>query len=412
MARPISLAVLALGAAGPAIGAFGAPADAQEWTVESRLTAAAAIIDEATPLAPAADHPLLVDGAVVVTREDVLDGGLVLTWRGEARVQRDAANRPTFAGVFASCDASLAPCPRTSSGTAFASPVSPVTGLAAGGIPEDSDWTAAIEGASLSVAGGWGEGVFGLDSGVASRLDARPPRVLEEVSAASSSLDPTGLAVTRARNDVTGPSPKISYMTPRLLGLRLGASWTPEANLKSVDFDPRFDGPGLASAELENVWEGALSFARQFPQAGVRIRAAVTATRADSGSRFTEFGHYEAYGAGLEVEKGPWTFGTRWLGSDNAWRPGGAGYEAWEVGLVRQGETWRFGVEGGRSKDKLTGIEGSSWLVGVSRKINSSLRAGIGWMNGQADLPIPAGLGLGHINARNDGFVFELTVRN
>jgi len=417
MARPITLAVLGLGAVAPGVSpAVAQQAGTQEWTVESRLTVAAAVIDEDTLQTPAGEI-LMADGAIAVSREDVLDNGVILTWRGEARVQRDAYNRPAFAGAFGACSASLAVCPRVPDGVGFRSPVSAVTGLATGGSPEDEDWVGAIEGASLSVSGGWGEGVLGLDSGVAARLDARPPRALEQVSAASASLDPTGLAVTRARNDVTGPSAKVSYMSPRLLGLRAGVSWTPEANQRSVDYDPTFSGPGLAAPELENVWEGALSFARQFPEAGVRIRAAVTATLASSGSRFTEFGDYEAYGAGLEVEKGGWTGGVRWLGSDNAWkggasRPGGAGYEAWEAGLVHQGDTWRFGIEGGWSKDKLTGIEGASWLAGASRKINDSLTAGVGWMQGAADLPIPAGLGLGHTNARNDGLIFELTVRN
>jgi hypothetical protein len=44
--------------------------------------------------------------------------------------------------------------------------------------------------------------------------------------------------------------------------------------------------------------------------------------------------------------------------------PGNGDYEAWEAGLVHQAGEWRVGIEGGWAEDRLTGIEGSSWLVG------------------------------------------------
>jgi hypothetical protein len=294
----------------------------------------------------------------------------------------------------------------------FFSPVSPATGLAAGGALQDEGLIAAIEGASVSLYGSWGEGVLGMEEGAASLLDARAPTVLERVSAFSSSLDPSGIVTTRARNDVTGPSAKATYFSPRWLGLKAGVSYTPEANQRGVDFDPDFSGAGLASAELQHVWEGAVSFDRQFADQGLHVRAAVTATKAESGSRFAQFGDYEAIGAGLELEKGVWTAGVRWLNSDNGWASGHGDYEAWEVGFVRQGDKWRFGVEAGWSDDGLNRVEGMSWLVGASRKINEHFRLGVAWMDGEADLPVSVGSAFGHQNARNDGLILELTVGN
>lgn len=401
MARGVGLALLALG--------WAAPAVAQEWTAEARATAAVAMIDDETPLAPGEDDPV-VDLSLEVGRSDTFDNGLTLTWRGEARLQRDARTRPAFAGVLGDCSPALAACPRAASGAGFLTVVSPATGLAYAGGREDEEFLATIEGASVALSGPWGEGVLGLESGAASQLDARAPRVLEEVSAVSPTLDPTGLVTTRARNDVTGPSFKATYFSPRWLGFRVGGSWTPTADQRGADFDPDFGAPGQARAELENVFEGALSFARQFAQAGVRVRAAITATMAESGSRFPEFGDYEAWGAGLELEKGAWTGGLRWLSSDNAWAAGNGDYEAWEVGLVRQGETWRFGVEAGWSTDDLGRIEGSSWLVGLSRKVNDNVRLGLAWVDAEADLPVSLGTLFGHTNARNDGLVVELSV--
>ncbi|HVY89000.1 MAG TPA: porin, partial [Hyphomonadaceae bacterium] len=218
--------------------------------------------------------------------------------------------------------------------------------------------------------------------------------------------------VTRALNDVTASSFKATYLSPRWIGFKAGVSYTPEANQRSTDFDPDFSAPGLANADLEKVWEGALSFARRWPETGLLVRAAVTYSNAKSGSPLPAFGSYEAWGGGLELEQGEWSGGLRWLSSNNAWESGNAGYDAWEAGLVHQGSEWRIGVEGGRSKNRLTGLEGTSWLVGASRKINQHLDVGVAWTSAAADLPVLIGPSAGHTNASNGGLVLELTVRN
>jgi len=403
MRAHLTLAALALGTASPAI--------AQEWTVDATLSLAGAAVEDESPLAPASDG-FLASGALVVTRSDTFENGLTLAWRGEVRIDRDAATRPAFAGVLGDCPAANALCPRVPDGAGFLSPVGPATGLAADGALADEDWIATIESASVSLSGPWGEGILGYDIGAAARLDARAPTVLQRVSAFSPELDPTGLSVTRARNDVTGSSAKVAYRSPRWIGFQLGASWAPAADQRSADFDPDFGGAGLGKAELENVWEAAASFARRFPESGLRVRTAITYSAAESGSGLVGFGDYEAWGAGLELEHSEWTGGVRWLSSNNAWDSGNGDYEAWEVGLVRQGSEWRLGIEGGWAEDQLTGIEGVSWLVGASRKINEHVDLGLAWTSSEADMLLLAGPSLGHTNARNDGLVLELTVRN
>jgi hypothetical protein len=404
----LTLAAVALGAA-PAGLAQANSVDG--WQVDATLTLAGASIEEDSPLAPAADG-FLGSGSLVVTRSDTFESGLTVEWRAEGRFDRDAASRPSFAGVLGDCPAANALCPRVAGAGGFLSPVSPATGLAADGPLADEEVLGSIESASVSLSGPWGEGVIGLDSGVAARLDARAPTVLQRVSASSPGLDPTGLVTTRARNDVTGPSAKVSYMSPRWIGFRLGGSFTPKADQRGADFDPGFGGAGLGKAELENVWEGAASFARQFAQQDLRVRAAVTYVAASSSSMVIGFGDYEAWGAGLELEKAGWTGGVRWLSSNNARNSGDGDYEAWEVGLVRQGDKWRFGIEGGWSEDRLTGTEGASWLVGASRKVNEHVDLGLAWTSAEADLPVLLGPSVSHTNARNDGLVLELTVRN
>lgn len=405
MRRPIVMASLALGAVAPAF----AQENDGEWTVKAEATVIVSGVRSEDPLDPASDG-VLGSANVQFSRSDMFDNGLTLGWLGAVRLERDNDSRRAFAGAFGACPASNPACPGVGSGVV--SPISPATGLSVGGTPLDRDGFLAVEAAAVSLSGPWGEGILGYDVGAASRLDARAPTVLERASAFSPGLDPSGLGVTRARNDVTASSAKVTYLSPRWLGLRVGASYTPEADTRSADFDPRFSAPGLAGAELEHVWEGAVSFARQFAEQDLRVRAAVTYTSADAGSTLPEFGGYEAWGAGAELEHDGWTGGVRWLSSNNAWVAGNGDYEAWEVGLVKEVDGWRFGAETGWSEDRLSGLEGKSWLVGVSREISHNITVGLAWSDADTDIPIPVGPGLGQRNASNDGLLVEFTVRN
>jgi hypothetical protein len=409
MRRTISLAAVVFGVAGPAFAQSGDGAGDGEWAVKADATVVVSGVHGEDPLDPAADGPL-ASAVLEVSRSDTFENGLTLGWLGSVRYERDNSLRPAFAGALGGCPATNPVCPGLGSGAL--SPISPATGLAAGGTPVDEDGFLAVEAAAVSLTGPWGEGIFGYDVGAASRLDARAPTVLNRVSAFSPGLDPTGLGVTRARNDVTANSAKATYLSPRWLGLRLGVSYTPDADTRSADFDPDFSAAGLASAQLENVWEGAVSFARQFAEQDLRVRAAVTYSSADSGASQPEFGGYEAWGAGLELEHDGWTGGVRWLSSNNAWAAGNGDYEAWEVGLVKEVDGWRFGAEAGWSEDNLSGLEGKSWLVGVKHDISHNVTLGVGWTAADADVPIPVGLGIGHKNASNDGLLLELSVRN
>ncbi len=409
MRRTITLAAVVFGTAGPAFAQSSGGAGDGEWAVKAEATVVVSGVRADDALDPAADGPL-GSALLEVSRSDTFDNGLTLGWLGSVRLERDNPNRPAFIGALGGCPATNPACPTLASGAL--SPISPATGLAAGGAPLDDDGFVVVEAAAVSVGGPWGEGVVGYDVGAASRLDARAPTVLNRVSAFSPGLDPTGLGTTRARNDVTASSAKATYLSPRWLGLRLGVSYTPDANTRSADFDPDFSAPGLASAELENVWEGAVSFARQFAEQDLRVRAAVTYSSADSGAGQPEFGGYEAWGAGLELEHDGWTGGVRWLSSNNAWAAGNGDYEAWEVGLVKEVDGWRFGVEGGWSEDSLSGLEGNSWLAGVSHDISHNVSLGVAWTAADADIPVPVGPSFGHRNASNDGLLLELTVRN
>ncbi len=393
----------------------GLPAAAQaseeSWKLDVRSVIAVAAMDRDAPLT-LEQGPLLGDLSLGLSRDDTFSNGLTLGWRFEVRAQQDARNRPAFAGVLGRCVPGVSSCPSLASAPGPAAPISPSTGISSAGVPFDQGPFVSVESASVDLSGPWGEGFAGYDVGVAARLDARAPSVLDRVGIVSAGQDPTGLSVVRARNDISGSSFKIGYLSPRWVGFRVGVSYAPEADVRGGDFDPRPEIPGAFGAELGNVWEGALSFNRRFRQPDLRVRFGLTATRAESGSRFTEFGTYEATGWGLELSKGAWTAGLRGLDSNNAWEAGGHGYAAWEAGLVHQGQRWRVGIEAGTAKDKLSRVEGNTFLVGAQRKLREGISLGAAYVWADADVPVAATAGFGHIDARNRGLTIELSVRN
>lgn len=368
-----------------------AEAEELEWDLEASLLAS--ILDENG----AADaSPALFDLALGVGDEHLFDNGLAIGFRLEARVQADNDSRPAFAGDL----------PATDPATQRTVYRSPATGLALSDAALDDDVVAGFEYAYLYLDGGWGEASLGRDVGAASRLDARPPRLLETTGAGASRLDSTGLGFARSQNDPTGPSAKFTYLSPRWLGVRLGASFTPDVDSGGVDFDPEYDAPGVATAELENVVETGLSFSRKFGRADLRLRFGLNAVWAEAGAADNVFGDYEAYGAGAEFETGAWSGGLRYLNSNNAVSNGD--YEALEASLVRELGGWRLGFEFATAEDEFLDLEGDGWAVAISRELVENVDVGFGYISNTLDDGVA---GSGELGAAN-GFVIELTVRN
>ena len=274
---------------------------ADSLEADAEITIVAAALDQDSQVD--ADAPLH-DIALGVEGDTVFDNGLRFGFRLEGRIQKDHERRPSFAGHIGG---------GVNQAGSSASIVSAATGVSTSSGHDDEDHFAQIEQGFIYLEGGWGEVSVGRDTGAAVRLDARAPKILDKASVTDTRLDPTGLATTRARNDVTGISEKLTYLSPRWLGLRVGGSYTPDADVRSVDFDPTGGLENEANPQLEDIFEGGLSFSRKFRSSGIRLRTALTASYATSGNEAAGFVDYEAYGGGLELEKDEWKLGFRTL---------------------------------------------------------------------------------------------------
>jgi len=314
-------------------------------------------------------EPLLGEISVTGTSEKVLENGVRIRARGTLRLQADHPNRPAGIGGF---------------GPNTASPVGAFSGLSAAAPIEASDIRARLETAYLQVDGGYGEMRVGKDLGVGARFHEGAKSVLSHARLDSALLDPTGLSAVRTRHDLTGPSLKVSYASPRILGLRGGLSFTPAADADGLDRRP-MAGTGGISPETENAIEVALNGTRRLRESGWRFDVGLAWSTADVSNigLATPYGQVETWSAGTRIEKDDWTLGVSWLESDNG-LPQSA-YSAWSTGLHRNAYDTDFSIEFGQAQDHGAQLDSQSWRVGAARKFGDSTRLAIGYINDQTE---------------------------
>ncbi len=387
------MAATALFSSGPA---FAQPAEAPlellGWTIEPRASVTVA-------LSPGRDDSLDREAEVVTADlqgelrlERVLENGVEIgAWIG-GRVQRDHPARAGFSGQIG---------PATGPGSGLA-PRGAFTGLTPGGGVNDTDARVQLETGFIYVDGGYGQLLAGRDFGVARRFHEGSPSVFGLHTIANARLDTSGIATLLTRSDLTGPAAKISYASPRLLGLRLGASYSPRANVSGVDRDPALDVASVAEPRLENGLEAAFNFRHRFREWGLRAESYGAYARADleTGPLRVNTGTVEVWSTGGRLAWENLQIGADWLTTDN----GPGRYRAWSVGVQSRIRAIDVSGEFGRSFDQTTGIDGRAWSIGASKAFWEKLTITTG-------LQRQALRSTGLENRASTGPVVEMTLR-
>lgn len=314
-------------------------------------------------------EPILGEISVTGTSEKVLDNGIRIRARGALRLQTDHPVRPGGIGGF---------------GANAAAPVGAFSGLSAAVPIETSDVRTRLETAYLQVDGGYGEVRIGKDLGVGARFHEGSRSVLSHARLDSTLLDPTGLNALRTRHDLTGPSLKVSYASPRLLGLRGGISYTPAADADGLDRRPMTGTGGLAP-EIENAFELALNGTRRLRESGWRFDVGLAWSTADVANRglVAAYDQVETWSAGTRIERDDWTFGASWLESDNGLPQ--STYSAWSAGLNREAYDTDFSVEFGQAQDHGVQLDSRSMRIGAARDVGRNTRLAIGYIDDQTE---------------------------
>lgn len=350
-------------------------------------------VDAVTLIMPLADQDANRDNETILGEislngqtEKVLESGLRIRARGALRLQQDHPNRPGGIGGF---------------GNMSAAPTGAFSGLSGAPPIDASDLRARVETAYVQIDGGYGEIRVGKDRGVASRFHEGAKSVLSHGRLDTTLLDPSGLSAVRSRHDLTGPSAKVSYASPRLVGIRAGASFTPDADADGLDRRPAASASGLAP-ETQNAVELALNASRRFRESGWRVDVGLGWSSADvSTSALTSpYGTVETWSAGTRIEKDDWTFGTSWLSSDNGLSNGD--YAAWSAGLHREAYSTEFSAEYGKATDDGAGLDSQGWRLGAARRVTPDTRLAIAYLNDEIESPLQT--------QRSQGIVVEITL--
>lgn len=369
-------------------------ASQEDWDAwEGKWTGETAIV-----LAPAADEVTLYRVGLGFDANRVLDNGLEIGTVVRIDADMDQGQRGGFSGIVAD------PIAGTSALTGAFSGLGRSSGF------EDHGARGALQAAYIYAEGGYGEVRLGRDEGVAKRFAQGAPSLFSTLSLHAPRLDPDGGAIVRTDHDLTGPGAKISYATPRIVGLRGGLSFTPEADTGGLDRDPARTLPGTAALSLSNATEASLSFNHRFRESGVRLRGSAAWSRADVDVAPTApatYGEVDTWSLGANLEWKDTVIGTSWLGSDNGLDSVSGDYTAWTFGLTQKAFGLTWGAEYGEASDDAAGVEGDSWRAGIGKSLNEHAAFTLGY---RKDKLAPGGSAATPRSLGGEGIVIEITL--
>lgn len=367
-----TILMVAAGAAIPAL------AQSSPLEYESSIEAVTVISAVNETSGGADDEAVLYELSFDNRVEKVLSNGLQVSGRLTLRGQRDHPARPGFLGEFGGV-------PR---------PYGAYSGLSANTMTDETGARGSLEAAYLELDGGYGEARFGRDRGVASRFHEGAPSALSHARLNNAYLDPNGIKTIRTNHDLTGPSAKISYATPRILGLRAGASFTPDMEADGLD---RRSGP----TDISNAFELAANLSRRLNSFDTRVEASLAWSTADVDSPIgTPESGVETWSTGLNLEFPALTLGGSWLTSDNGFSF--ADYEAWEIGAGFDVKETEISLNYGESTDDLVSLSSKAFSLAAGRDITDELRLAIAYQDEEVETPGTTRSGA--------GFVVEITL--
>lgn len=256
----------------------------------------------------------------------------------------------------------------------------------------------------------FGKGMIGKVRGAASLQNLGTPHILgsnradiartylvEDPATPGHVFMPNGLSL-RTDLHASGTSPKLVYVTPRLIGLQLALSYTPEAE---DNYDGILTVASGAPAKQQDIWEIGASYYVTLSELDLGIYAGYIAGSRDTvPPPFAAFQtDLEEWGGGAALKFEGFTLGANYRNTNIAGGGGlGASFkqpvgivlkdrrtELWSVGASYETGPWKFGIEYVEGDEELLIAgqrqEGSGLQLAVSYTILDGLSVSAGYQN-------------------------------
>lgn len=193
--------------------------------------------------------------------------------------------------------------------------------------------------------GGWGMIEFGQQDGVGDHFRVQSPRALTQLGANDPDNDALNLANISTVNEESTDYTKITYMTPVFSGLKLGVSFTPEAQRNPAGFTSAMENVG------DEIVEVGLYYARKIEDVDFAMSATYV-TADDSGLTYD----LQEWNVGAQVGVAGFTFGASYKDSEGFAVRGMANralaasamgncYTAYDVGLAYETGPWKVSIQ-------------------------------------------------------------------
>lgn len=335
--------------------------------------------------APFPEEPAVGRINAEVYAEKVLNNGVSVKIVFGAAVERDHPRRDPRGGRAGNCPAENPLCPGIDGRAARGY----LSGFTAGGPVDNQDVRTALEQAYVLVRGAYGEFSLGRDEGVAARFSLPPPNILPAGDLLQAPIDLTGFSGLIARNDVSGQSFKLAAATPRLLGLRVGLSYTPALEAQGVDQGYRRGPAQPLTADPRHLVEFGASFDHTW-RSGWRTRLAGSYASGGDATGLAAFERLESWSYGAGLSRASWSFGVSRVGSDNALAGVRRGYRATSLSIVRERGAWAGMLSGGWGREDLAALRLSAVTLGARYKAMKSLSFFGGITAAQRAVPVLA----------------------
>ncbi|WP_440958424.1 hypothetical protein [Oceanicaulis sp. LC35] len=207
---------------------------------------------------------------------------------------------------------------------------------------------------------------------------SRPLHVFRLSRAQSGAIDPGGLNIADTNLSLAEGSAGLSVQSQRIIGLRVSASFAPEADPCARSCHPA--GRQVLRADLKSVWSLAASFDRRIPSSGVRWSAALGYEHAQAdGAAAAIFDDPWLVRADLVREAGDLTVNLSGLTGSDGYLD--ADYHSLGLNLAYEQGDWVYGLELGYGRSDLVETESRSVLVGASRLVGERGLIGVGVMS-------------------------------